>query len=78
MTAADFISSIEPELREADDREFAPDTVLRHLPNWSSMLALLLIARIDEVYGVQISASDFSGMTTVSDLHQWVQRHQVA
>ena len=78
MTAAAFIASIESELREADDRTFAPDAILRQLPNWSSMLALLLIARIDEVYGVQISASDFSRMTTINDLHQWVQSHQVA
>lgn len=72
MTISTFISSIESELREADNREFHPDVVLRELPNWSSMLALLLIARIDEMHGVQISASDFARISTLQDLYTHV------
>lgn len=75
MGISEFISTIEPELREADDRSFEADTVLRDLPNWSSMLALLLIARVDELYGVQISASEFSRIRTLSDLHVHVTQH---
>jgi len=78
MSITQFIASIESELREADDRAFGADTVLRELPNWSSMLALLLIARIDEVYGVQLSASEFANVRTIADLFALVSQHTVA
>jgi acyl carrier protein len=75
MNVTEFILAIEPELREADERPFAADTVLRDLPNWSSMLALLIIARVDDLYGVQISASEFARIRTLSDLHHHVSQH---
>lgn len=75
MTVAEFIISIEQELHEADTRTFGPDTVFRDLPNWSSMLALLIIARIDELYSVQISASEFSRLRTLAELHDHVAQH---
>lgn len=75
MTVTEFIDSIEDELREADARTFGPATVFRDLPNWSSMLALLIIARIDELYGVQISASEFSRIRSLADLHSHVAQH---
>lgn len=78
MSIEHFIASIESELREADDCAFEGCTVLRDLSNWSSMLALLLIARIDEVHGVQLSASDFATVRTIADLHGLVSRHSLA
>jgi acyl carrier protein len=78
MTISAFIASIEQELQEADHCAFTPETVLRDLPNWSSMLALLLIARIDELYGVPISASDFASVRSLNDLFLLVKGHQIA
>jgi len=75
MTVSEFIISIEQELHEADTRAFGPETVFRDLPNWSSMLALLIIARIDELYGVQVSASEFSRIRTLAELHDHVAQH---
>lgn len=75
MEVSDFIRSIESELREADDRPFSESTVLRDLPNWSSMLALLVIARVDELYGVQVSAAEFASIRTIADLHRHVAQH---
>lgn len=75
MGISEFIASIEPELREADHAVFGPETVLRDLPDWSSMLALLIIARVDELYGVQVSASDFARIRTLGDLHGHVSQH---
>jgi acyl carrier protein len=42
------------------------------------MLALLLIARIDELYGVPISASDFASVRSLNDLFLLVKGHQIA
>ena len=78
MTISAFIASIEQELQEADHCAFTPETVLRDLPNWSSMLALLLIARIDELYGVPISASDFASVRSLNDLFLVVKGAQKA
>jgi acyl carrier protein len=38
------------------------------------MLALLLIARIDDVFGVQISAADFADIRTIADLYDHVKQ----
>jgi len=75
MKVTEFIDSIEEELREADAGTFGPATLFRDLPNWSSMLALLIIARIDELYGVQVSASEFSRIRTLAELHDHVAQH---
>jgi acyl carrier protein len=46
------------------------NTKFRDLDEWSSMQALIVIAAVDEHYGVTIVERDFRGATTVADLHQ--------
>lgn len=46
------------------------DTKFRDLEEWSSMQALIVIAAVDEHFGVTIAERDFREATTVADLHQ--------
>ena len=48
------------------------ETEFRQLEEWSSMQALILIAAIDEHYGVTIPELDFRSATTVSDLFKLI------
>lgn len=46
------------------------ETNFRELEEWSSMQALIVIAAIDEHFGVTIPERDFRKAQTVADLHQ--------
>ena len=46
------------------------DSKFRELEEWSSMQALIVIAAIDEHFGVTIPERDFRNAQTVSDLYR--------
>ncbi len=46
------------------------DTQFRNLEEWSSMQALIVIAAIDEHFGVTVAEREFREAKTVADLHQ--------
>ena len=52
----------------ADD--IKADSEFRELEEWSSMQALIVIAAIDEHFGVTIAERDFREAKTVDDLFQ--------
>jgi len=45
-------------------------TKFRNLEEWSSMQALLVIAAIDEHFGVTLPEKDFRNAVTISDLFE--------
>lgn len=47
-------------------------TAFRKLDAWSSMMALILIARIDAEYSVNLTAEELAEATTVMDLFDLV------
>lgn len=49
-------------------------TIFRELEEWSSMQALIVIAAIDEHFGVTIPERDFRAAKTVGDLFEIVQK----
>ncbi len=44
----------------------------RELPNWSSLNALLFVAKINEETGILISSADLADMITLSDIHHYL------
>lgn len=57
-----------------DGTHIEPGTRFRDLEEWSSMQALIVIAAIDENFGVTIPERDFREAKTVADLHQLIQK----
>lgn len=53
-----------------EENEISADSKFRELEEWSSMQALIVIAAIDEHFGVTIPERDFRAAQTVSDLYQ--------
>ena len=43
-------------------------TKFRELDEWSSLIALSVIAMVDEVYGITINGEDIRSSQTISDL----------
>ena len=53
-----------------------PDDVLRNFEEWDSLTALAVVAMLDAYYGVNITATEFVGMTTAAELWQFVKSNK--
>ena len=65
---ADLIKIMESELDDVPAGSVAPSTPFRQLEGWNSMMALIIIARIDADHGITLTAQDLAGAVTVNDL----------
>jgi len=63
-----FVSRFAGQFEETDEGEFVADTRFHELQEWDSMIALSLIAMIDDEYGVIIGGNDILQSVTVEDL----------
>lgn len=68
MQLTDFIQSIEKEFDDVQPGTITGDTEFRKLESWSSMMALILIAKIDSDYGITITAEELAKCRTINDL----------
>jgi len=69
-----FADKFAREFEEAGS--ITPSTRFKDLEEWSSMQALIIIAMIDEEFGVTLTAEDLQKSTTVEDLYKIVQSRQ--
>lgn len=67
-----FITHIEEEFEDLPRGTIIGETAFRKLDGWSSMMALILIARIDTEYNVNLTAEELAEAKTVSDLFNLV------
>lgn len=67
-----FIAHIEEEFEDLPAGTVTGDTAFRQLDGWSSMMALILIARIDSEYNVNLTAEELAMATSVNDLFELV------
>ena len=54
---------------ETDINVFTPQTKFKELEEWSSLMALSVIAMADDEYEVQLKGDDIKNSTTVEDLY---------
>ena len=72
MDIKEFIEHFAEQFDETDINEFTPDTVFHDLDEYSSLIALSIIAMIDEEYGVTLKGNDMSAAVTIEDLYNAV------
>lgn len=63
-----FIEQIAEQFETTDPSEIKADTDIRNLEEWSSLIALSIVAMIDEEYDVTIKGDDIKDVKTVEDL----------
>ena len=63
-----FVEKFAEQFDETDIGCFSPKTVFKELDEWSSLIALTLIAMIDEEYDVTMTGEDIRDATTIEDL----------
>ncbi len=69
MNLNDFVAHFAEQFDETDASEFKPETKFRELDEWSSLIALSIIAMVDEEYGVTIKGNDVRNSETIEDLY---------
>lgn len=68
MDIEEFIQLFAEQFDETEISEFKPETEFRQLEEWDSMVALMIIAMVDEEYSVKVSGDDIRNSTTIKDL----------
>lgn len=72
MELNEFIKNFAEQFDETDANEIKAETVFHDLDEWSSLIALSLIAMIDEEYDVTIKGDEMRSAVTVEDLYNIV------
>lgn len=63
-----FIDNFAGQFDDTSADQIKPETNFRDLEEWSSLIALSIIAMVDEEYGVTLKGDDIKNATTVHDI----------
>ncbi len=72
MELKEFIENFAAQFDETDASEIKAETVFKELDEWSSLIALSVIAMVDEEYEVTLKGEDIRTSNTVEDLFNLV------
>ena len=72
MEIKDFIEKFVEQFDETDASEFKAETVFKELEEWSSLIALSIIAMVDEEFDVTLKGDDVRNSNTIEDLYNLV------
>ena len=72
MNLDQFIEIFAEQFDDTDASEFKADTVFHELDEYTSLIALSIIAMIDEEYDVSIKGDDMKSAVTIEDLYNIV------
>ncbi|MBR6963355.1 MAG: acyl carrier protein [Prevotella sp.] len=72
MEIKNFIQHFAEQFDDTDINEFTPSTVFHDLDEYSSLVALSIIAMINEEYDVTLKGDDMSAAVTIEDLYNIV------
>lgn len=72
MEIKEFIQNFSDQFDDTDASVFTEETLFHDLDEWSSLIALSLIAMIDDEYGVTIKGDELRNAKTVKDVYDIV------
>jgi acyl carrier protein len=67
-----FIKNFSDLFENCKPEDLTPSTKFRDIEGWSSIIALSVLAMIDEEYGIIIKGNDIINSSTIEDLFQIV------
>lgn len=68
MELNDFIEKFAEQFDDTDANEIKAETVFKDLDEWSSLIALSIIAMVDEEFDITIKGDEIRNSETVEDL----------
>jgi acyl carrier protein len=72
MDLINFVKKFAEQFDETPKDSIGPETKFRDLEEWDSLIALSLIAMVDEEYKIKLTGDDIRTSTTVAELFQKV------
>lgn len=69
----DFLKNFSEQFDETPADKFTLDTKFKDLEEWNSMIALSIIAMVDEVYGKKLTGTEIKNAETIAELQQVLQ-----
>lgn len=76
MEINEFIANFAAQFDDTDPAEINAATEFHNLEEWSSLIALSVIAMADEEYDVALKGNDINSAVTVEDLYNIVKNKQ--
>jgi len=76
MEIKEFIENFAEQFDDTEASELKPETVFKDLDEWSSLIALSVIAMADEEYEVELKGDDIRNSNTIQDLFEVVKSKQ--
>lgn len=73
MEMKDFIANFADQFEGIDENKLSPETAFRELDEWSSLIALSVLAMIDEEYDVQLNGKEMRTANTIQELFDLVE-----
>ena len=73
MELKDFIENFADQFDDTEASELSAETKFKELDEWSSLVALSVIAMVDEEYDVAIKGDDIRNSETIQDLFNIVE-----
>lgn len=64
-----FVDNVAGQFDDLGDVELKPETDFRAIPDWSSLVALSIIAMVNEEYDVILTGDDVKNAHTIQDLY---------
>ena len=72
MELKEFVENFANQFDETDPSEITATTIYRDLEEWSSLIALSIIAMVDEEYEITLKGDDIRNAQTIEDLFNTV------
>ena len=76
MDIQEFVAHFAEQFEDTDASVFVPETKFRELEEWSSLLALSIIAMVDEEYDVALKGNEMKVANTIQELFDIVKAKQ--
>lgn len=76
MELNEFVAHFAEQFEDTDANVFTPETKFRELEEWSSLLALSIIAMVDEEYDVALKGNEMKAANTIQELFDIVKAKQ--
>jgi acyl carrier protein len=72
ITIQEFIEKFGEQFDDTDISQIKPETEFKALDEWSSLIALSVMAMVDEEYEVSLKGDDIRNSKTIEDLYNIV------
>lgn len=72
MNIDEFIQHFAEQFEDTDASSFNAKVIFKDLDEWSSLMALNIIAMVDEEYDVTLKGADIENASTIEDLFNTV------